>query len=134
MNMDIRVSTPSFKKEKFKEILLYVLTQVRSKPNVGETVLYKLLYFIDFDFYEKYEEQLTGVTYIKNKHGPTPREFKKVLGQMEANKELFTEKTEYHNRPQTKYIPSRSPNLSVLETREIEVINQVLRRLSDEWY
>jgi len=30
------------------------------------TVLYKILYFIDFDYYEKYEEQLMGALYIKN--------------------------------------------------------------------
>ncbi len=48
--------------------LLYVLNKVGCKYNVGETVLYKLLYFIDFDFYEKYEEQLIGATYVKNHH------------------------------------------------------------------
>ena len=34
------------------------------------TVLYKLLYFIDFDYYEKFEEQLVGATYIKNHLDP----------------------------------------------------------------
>jgi len=42
--------------EKFKEVLLYILGKVGSKPNIGQTVLYKLLYFIDFNYYEKYEE------------------------------------------------------------------------------
>ena len=64
---------------KFKEVLLYVLNKVGSKPNIGETVLYKLLYFIDFDFYEKYEERLIGASYIKNHYGPTPAEFKEII-------------------------------------------------------
>lgn len=51
---EIRVSVPQKKLDKFKEVLLYVLGKVGSKPNVGETVLCKLLYFIDFDYYEKY--------------------------------------------------------------------------------
>ncbi|GAI19407.1 unnamed protein product, partial [marine sediment metagenome] len=55
---EIRINVPQKKISKFKEVLLYVLEKVGAKPNVGETVLYKLLYFIDFDFYEKYEEQL----------------------------------------------------------------------------
>ena len=64
----IRINVPQKNLEKFKEVLLYILNKVGSKPNIGETVIYKLLYFIDFDFYEKYEEQLIGATYIKNKY------------------------------------------------------------------
>ena len=80
----IRINIPQKHLEKFKQVFLYVLQQVGAKPNVGETVLYKLLYFIDFDFYEKHEEQLMGLTYIKNTHGPTPREFKVVVDEMVA--------------------------------------------------
>jgi len=67
----VRINVPQKNLEKFKEVLLYILNKVGSKPNIGETVIYKLLYFIDFDFYEKYEEQLIGATYIKNRYVPT---------------------------------------------------------------
>jgi len=63
---EMRISIPQKNLEKFKEVLLYVLSKVGGKPNVGEAVVYKLLYFIDFDFYEKFEEQLIGATYIKS--------------------------------------------------------------------
>jgi len=69
---EVRISVPQRNLQKFKEVLIYILQQVGSKANVGETVLYKLLYFIDFNFYEKYEEQLIGATYKKNHHGPPP--------------------------------------------------------------
>ena len=68
----VRINVPQKNLEKFKEVLLYILNKVGSKPNIGETVIYKLLYFIDFDFYEKYEEQIIGATYIKNRYVPTP--------------------------------------------------------------
>jgi transcriptional regulator with XRE-family HTH domain len=55
---EIRIDIPLKNIAKFKEVFLYVLNKVGAKPNVGETVLYKLLYFIDFDYYEQYEEQL----------------------------------------------------------------------------
>ncbi len=74
--------------EKFKQVLLYVLGKVGSKPNVGETVLHKLLYFIDFDYYEKFEENLIGATYIKNHHGPTSVELKDIIGDMQKNREI----------------------------------------------
>ena len=69
---EMRISVPQKNLAKFKEVLLYVLSKVGGKPNVGEAVIYKLLYFIDFDFYEKFEEQLIGATYIKNHYCPTP--------------------------------------------------------------
>jgi hypothetical protein len=77
-----RISIPQKNLKKFEQVLLYILCKVGSKPNIGETVIYKLLYFIDFNFYEKYEEQLIGATYIKNQYGPTPKEFIKVVDTM----------------------------------------------------
>ncbi|HED37805.1 MAG TPA: helix-turn-helix domain-containing protein, partial [Ignavibacteria bacterium] len=68
-SIEIRVTEKNL--EKFKQVLLYILNKVGGKPNIGETVLHKLLYFIDFDYYEKFEESLMGATYIKNHHGPT---------------------------------------------------------------
>ena len=48
---EIRISVPQEKAEKFEQVLLYILSKIGGKPNIGQTVLYKLLYFIDFDYY-----------------------------------------------------------------------------------
>jgi transcriptional regulator with XRE-family HTH domain len=127
----IRINVPQKNLEKFKGVFLYVLNRVGSKPNIGETVIYKLLYFMDFDFYEKYEEQLIGATYIKNYYGPTPIEFKKIVEKMIDNKEIIKVATDYFKYPQTKYLPLRKPDLSKLKANEIEVIDEVLNKLSD---
>ena len=127
----IRINVPSKNLDKFKEVLLYILGKVGSKPNIGETVIYKLLYFIDFDYYEKYEEQLIGATYIKNTHGPTPREFRKIVKTMIEKKEIIEVKDKYFSYPQTKYLPLRKPDLSKLKATEKELIDDVLCRLSD---
>ncbi len=127
---EIRINVPSKNLEKFKEVLLYILNKVGSRPNIGETVMYKLLYFIDFDFYEKYEEQLMGATYIKNHYGPTPLEFKKIVKKMIDSKELVKVEDQYFKYPQTKYLPLREPDLTLLKANEIEMINDVLNRLS----
>ena len=127
---DIRISVPLKNLEKFKEVLLYILGKVGSKHNVGQTVLYKLLYYIDFDFYERYEEQLIGATYIKNHHGPTPKEFIKIVEEMEG-KDLIKVGDEYFKYPQTKYLPKRKPDLTKLKAHEIKMIDEVIERLSD---
>ena len=128
----MRISVPQKNLAKFKEVLLYILEKVGSKPNVGETVLYKLLYFIDFDFYEKYEEQLIGATYMKNHYGPTPVEFAKIVQQMLEEQQLEKIKSEYFRYPQNKYLPLKKAELKHLSAIEKEHIDEVLRRLSDK--
>jgi len=128
----LRISVPAKNVTKFKEVLLYVLSKVGSKPNVGETVLYKLLYFIDFDFYEKYEEQLIGATYIKNHYGPTPVEFKAVIEDMIKKEEVDKIKSKYFNHEQRKYLPIRDPDLTKFSAQELQHIDEVLGRLSDK--
>jgi len=127
----IRISVPQKNLKKFKEVLLYILNKVGAKPNIGETVLYKILFYIDFDYYERFEEQLIGATYIKNHHGPTPKEFIKIVEKMENDKDLMRVKDNYFSYPQTKYLPLREPDLTVLNGREKELIDEVLNKLSD---
>ena len=74
-----RIAIPQEQVEKFKQVFLYLVSRIGGKPNIGQTALYKLLYFIDFDYYEKFHTQLIGARYIRNTHGPTPIIFGKVL-------------------------------------------------------
>lgn len=126
----IRISVPQRNLDKFKEVLIYILNKVGSKPNIGETVIYKLLYFLDFDYYEKYEEQMIGASYIKNRYGPTPVEFIKIVETM-MEKDIVKVESKYFDYPQTKYLPLRKPDLTKLKASEIAVIDDVMNRLSD---
>jgi transcriptional regulator with XRE-family HTH domain len=126
-----RINIPTKNVEKFKQVLLYILSKVGAKANVGETVLYKLLYFIDFNYYEKYEEQLTGATYIKNHHGPTPIEFKNIVAAMIENGELEMVKSKHFQFDQKKYLPHVEANLALLNALEIQLIDDVLYKLSN---
>jgi len=110
---------------------LYILNKVGAKPNIDAAVISKLLYFIDFDFYEKYEEQLIGATYIKSSQGPVPAEFDLIIKQMIEDKEIIQIKNKYFEYSQIKYLPMRKPDLSILKANEIEVIDKVLDQLSD---
>ena len=129
----IRISVPQEKADKSRQVLLYILKKVGGKPNVGMTVLYKLLYFIDFDYYEKYEDQLMGLVYQKNHYGPTPLLFEYLIEDMVKNGEVEIIKSKFYKFPQTKYLvkPDVEPDLSVLNGKEQEHIDWELQRLSD---
>lgn len=130
---EIRISVPQQKVDKFKQVFLYILKKVGGKPNIGMTALYKLLYFIDFDYYEKYEEQLMGLKYIKNHFGPTPILFAKVIDEMLKTNQIEKLKSKFYQHEQTKFLinPKVEPDLSVLNGQEKEHIDWELNRLSD---
>ncbi len=126
-----RISVPSLQINKFKNVLLYILERCAGKPNIGETVLYKLLYFSDFNHYELYEEHLTGAKYRKLPYGPVPKKFDNIVLQMINNAQLQRVKTEYHGYPQTRYLPLVKADLTQLKASEKEVIDKVIQQMSD---
>jgi len=126
-----RISVPDFKLDKFKNVLLYILERCAGKPNVGETVLYKLLYFSDFNYYELYEEQLTGATYRKLQYGPVPQHLDAIINQMMENNELQRFRTEYFGFPQTRYVPNVKSDLTQFKASEKEVIDKVIGQMGD---
>lgn len=129
-DLEIRITKKDL--DKFKQVLLYILNKVGGKPNIGETVLHKLLYFIDFDYYEKFEENLMGATYIKNHHGPTSVELNTIIQEMQDQGEIEVVNSQYFKYLQKKYLALKRPNLEILSAREIEHIDDVLARLSDK--
>ncbi len=58
------------KKEKFKELIWYICENYNNQ--LFETKLWKLTFFCDTDYFQKYQIPLTSVPYIKNQRGPTP--------------------------------------------------------------
>jgi len=124
-----RISVPARNVEKFKNALLYITQKIGALPNVGQTVLYKILYFCDFDYYEKYEEQLIGATYIKNHFGPTPREFSAIVKEMMKEEKIEEITTKFFDKDQKKYIPVVAPDLSVFSGRELQHIDEEIARL-----
>jgi transcriptional regulator with XRE-family HTH domain len=126
-----RIAVPSIPIEKFKNTLLYILERCAGKPNVGETVLYKLLYFSDFNYYELYEEHLTGATYRKLPFGPVPQKIDHIIQQMIEQGQLQRVKTVYRGFAQTRYLPLVKPNLKELMASETDTIDGVIEQMSD---
>ena len=118
--------------EKFKQVLLYVVSKVGSRPNIGQTALYKLLYFIDFDYYEKYQQYLIGATYIKNTHGPSPVSFAKIARDLKNQGKLVEVNSKYFNYDQKKYLVTAEPEVSSLSAQELKHIDDELARLASK--
>ena len=125
MNEDI-----IFDKEKFKVAIHYIISRCGFQDNVGRTVLYKLLYFSDFNFYELYERSLTGERYIRKPHGPIPTHFQ--IAKDELIKEgKIKEKSEIKiDYPMYKYSSLKAVDASILSNEEKHVIDDTIDKIS----
>lgn len=117
--------------EKFKNLLLYVAEKCSGNPKFGETVFYKLLYFIDFDFYETTENMLTGETYLKRKFGPVPKHFQDIVEKMIKDEEIKRITVAYHNKKQKRYIPLVGPDVSRFSSQEMLFIDNIIDKLKN---
>ena len=122
-----------FVEDKLRNTLLYILETCGGKPNLGETVLYKLLYFIDFDQYDKYGKSVTGLSYVHQQFGPVPlqTQYRNVVDNMKDEQELKIFFQEYYGKKQKRYVALRNHTLGILSEEEKGTIISVINRLSD---
>lgn len=122
-----------FASEKLKNTILYLLTLCGGKPNLGETVLYKLLYFIDFNFYEKAGKSVTGLSYVKLQFGPVPvaKEYNPTIQRMVLDGTLKIFNQSYYGNSQKRYIALENPDLQIFSGLELNMIARVVEQLSD---
>jgi uncharacterized phage-associated protein len=126
MNEEIK-----YNKEKFKSVLHYIISKCGNKDNVGRTVVYKLLYFSDFDFYEINEVSLTGEKYTCKPKGPVPNHFLKVKNELINENKIKEENIVISlNRKQYRYSSLKQANVSLLTEKELQTINNVIIKLA----
>lgn len=121
---------------KFKQVLLYITSKCAGKPNVWKTVLNKLLYFCDFDYYERHGESITWVNYIKKMRWPVPQVMDIVIDSMIKRQEIQEIETPYYDYTQKRIIPLISPDLTVLSAEELAQIDEIITKYWDknaEW-
>lgn len=128
MTLSSESTGDTFNKEKFRQVLHYIISKTGNLTNVGKKVIFKLLYFNDFNYYELKELKMTGEIYYKYEHGPVPKDFNSVIEEMKKDK-LVDEKTaDYYNHNQIRYISLKEPSLSLLSADEIKHIDDTLGR------
>ena len=120
----------SFDLKKFKQVLQYVILKTRSTDNVGKTVLYKILYFIDFNYYELFEEKLTGETYLKYPYGPAPRDFDDVMSELKDERLIEEKKWTDGRYSRIKYLSIVEPDTSKISKEELDFIDKNIYKYS----
>lgn len=113
-------------------VILYILSKCAGKPNLGKIVMNKLLYFIDFNYHEKYHESLTGMTYIKMPMWPVLKDAEELLQQMKDEWLIDIVQWEYFWYMQTRLIPKTAPNMQQFTVAQLAEIDYVINQYWDK--
>ncbi|MEN9952020.1 MAG: hypothetical protein RLZZ520_288 [Bacteroidota bacterium] len=126
-----RIPEPVLNMQKLQNVLLYLLEKTAGKANIGESQICRLMYFADFNFYELYEEHLSGMTYKKQPFGPHPIELIQVLDKMIEDGAIKKVKTKFQGSFINRFIPLEQSNLHYLKASEKEVIDHVIEQMGN---
>lgn len=123
------LAAPRFDSEKFEQVLHYIIHKVGNQENVGKTVLFKLMYFCDFNYLEKYTEYLTGETYLKWNHGPAPIHFNDAIESLRNKKAIALKRRSFFGHWQKKFLSQKLPSKDRLSEKEMAFIDELLQSL-----
>jgi uncharacterized phage-associated protein len=115
---------------KFKQVLHYIIHNCGCAPNVGKTVLWKILYFSDFDYYEIFEEFLTGETYYKLAHGPAPGDFDTAIAELTSEGKVESVDSRFGKYDQKRFLSCNKPDVSLLSATELQHIESTISKYS----
>jgi hypothetical protein len=119
-----------FNREKFLQMLHYAIYKTSGFQNVGKVVLYKIMYFSDFDFYELCDKSISGESYFKLKLGPAPSHFDDCVKELENKNKVKTLNTNYGGFSQIKTVSVSEPSLNLLNGDELKIIDKAIQKLS----
>jgi uncharacterized phage-associated protein len=114
---------------KYREAILFFIEHI-PRENLGKLKLMKLLYFADFDHFERYKKPLLGEGYLRWDNGPMPRSAEKILKGMSARKIIGIKKEPMPAPYKDHYVytSSRSYDPEVFTSKEIETLHEVAEK------
>jgi len=119
----------AFKSKKYEQAVLYLCSKL-GKEIRGKKKLAKLLYFADFDYFEKNQTTFTGETYKRLPMGPFPTHMEKVITKMAKAKKISVESIQEYEgyNPTEVYSASKEPDLTVFSKKEKDMLDRVIEK------
>lgn len=77
--------------KKYKNLILFFANKIKN-GTLGKLKIMKLLYFLDFDYFEKYGKSISGDEYLRYDLGPVPKTAKRILEKMDGKDIKITKK------------------------------------------
>jgi len=116
-------------KKKYQNSILYLCQKLNGEVR-GKKKLAKLLYFVDFDFYEKNQKSITGDTYKALPMGPFPITLDIITKAMTKSKTISTDQIEEHEGYNSTeiYRSIIKPDMSIFSKNEIKMLDRIIMK------
>lgn len=114
-------------RKKYQNAVLYLCRKLKGEIR-GKKKLAKLLYFADFDLYEKTQKSITGDVYRAFPMGPVPAALEEITAEMTKRKMLIVEQVkerEGYNATEV-YKCLIEPNTSVFNDEEKKMLDRIV--------
>ena len=98
--------------KKYKNAIIFFAQRIQN-GTLGKLKMMKLLYFLDFDYFEKYGKSITGDEYLRFANGPVPRMAEKILKEMNGKDIKITTKKIGNGYKDQQHIESTSKEFDV---------------------
>ncbi|MFA6349575.1 MAG: type II TA system antitoxin MqsA family protein [Candidatus Omnitrophota bacterium] len=116
-----------FDLEKTKNMILYIL----GFHKTFATKINKLLWYMDFLFFQKFSLSISGNCYLHLKYGPVPDGYDLIIGIMMNEKLIDKEEVFKHDCAQELLKPSMQSDKAIFSKEEVFVMNYVLEKFKD---
>ena len=115
---------------KIEEVYLYVIKNSLENVNFGKVLFNKILYFSDFDSYERNEHSITGDTYLKVAHGPMAKSFEETIESLKRKEYIEEIHINLKNgHTQKRYVLLKDFNPEKLSHKEMLELDRNTKRL-----
>ncbi len=111
--------------KKYKNAILFFAKKIQN-GTLGKLKMMKLLYYLDFDFFEKYGTSVTGDEYLRFENGPVPRMGEKMLKTMNGKEIKITRRTIGGNYKDQLHIEAAKDfDVSVFTKEELLMLEEI---------
>ncbi len=118
--------------KKYENVILYLASKLGGEIR-GKKKLAKLLYFADFDLFEKCERPITGDVYFAWPMGPVPENMEAVVSKMCNSGKLSVSEKESGGGylPTEVYKALREADGSVFDPVELQILDRVASKYGE---
>lgn len=111
-------------RDKYIHSILYFLEKINNQY-LGKTKLMKLLYFLDFGYYEKTGKSITNDKYVWYSHGPVPSRAGTTLDYMNSEKIITRSWIKFDSKKQERYLANQKFDISLFTSEEMQELERV---------
>ena len=121
-----------FNRDKFKALTHYIIWRAGHRDGFGATKLNKVLWFADARSYMMYRRPITGATYLREKHGPVPREMMAVRDELTREGLVAISREPYFSGEITKFKALDAPDVSQFSQEEMNLIDWWIKHVDED--